>query len=95
MAAFSQSSGTTVSRSDVVETVFGSEKEYEEYLDKTAKKTVLETLVCYAVVDDLGIKYTDEMYKADLAEFASAYNAGYQTDYSDAKVESICNKNML
>lgn len=91
---FSQS-GTTVSRSDVIETVWGSEEKYEEYVEETAKKAVLETLVCYYVVDKLGIKYTDEMYKADLAEFADAYNSSYQTEYSDAKVEKECNKNML
>ena len=92
--SFSQS-GTAVSREDVIKEVWGSEAEYAKYLDETANQTVMQTLVCHAVCDALKIEYTDAMYKADLAEFAEAYNSRYQTNYSDSKVESICTKNML
>lgn len=92
--SFSQS-GAAVSREDIIKEVWGSEEGYAEYLDKAANQTVMQTLVCYAVCDALNIEYTDAMYKADLAEFADAYNSGYQTNYSVSKIESICTKNML
>ena len=94
IAIYSQS-GTKVSRKDVVETVWGSEAKYEEYLKSTAEDTVLQTLVCYAVVDELGIEFTDEMYKENLKLFAEEYNESNLTDYSESKIESICNKNIL
>ena len=94
MKSFTQS-GTTVSRDDVIKTIWGSEEEYEKYIEYNATQTTMQTLVCYAVVDELGIEYTDAMYKEDLAEFVSAYNLNYQSDYSASKVESICNKNVL
>ena len=92
--SFSQS-GAAVSREDVIKEVWGGEEEYAKYLDKSANQTVMQTLVCHAVCDSLKIEYTDAMYKADLAEFAEAYNSSYQTNYTDSKIESICTKNML
>lgn len=92
--SFSQS-GTAVSRDDIIKEVWGNEEGYAKYLDEIANQTVKQTLVCYAVCDALKIEYTDAMYKADLADFASEYNSRNQTSYSDSKVERICTKNML
>ena len=94
ITAYSQS-GTKVSRKDVIETIWGSEAEYEKFLDETAKERVLETLVCNVVIDELGIEYTDEMYKEELGNFVEAYNLSNSTNYSASKIESIANKNIL
>ena len=87
--------GLAVTRAEIIEAAYGSEAAYTRYLENAARNTVLETLVCYAVADKLGIEYTEENYKADLKDFTEDYNTINSTEYTTSQVENICNKNLL
>ncbi|MBQ0125407.1 MAG: hypothetical protein KBS59_03680 [Clostridiales bacterium] len=93
--ANTSNSETKLTRDSVIASIWGNAAEYEKYLEDYSKEMVLQTLVCYAVADKLGIDYTKADYAEDIAEFAETYNTGYGTDYSISKIEKVCNKNIL
>lgn len=92
---YSEYHGTKYNRDEAIIQMYGSKEAYNEYINSNAAESVKETFVCWALAEKLGIKYTEDDYKKDFAEFAEAYNTMHETEYSDSKIEQICNKNLL
>ena len=87
--------GTKTTVSDLITKYWGSQAKLEEYVSSLAKENVLSTLVCEALLDKLGVGYTDEDYAADLKANAEIYNKAYGTKYTPEQFEAMFNKNIL
>ena len=87
--------GYDITKEQIINEYYGSEAEFEKFLDETAKQTVMETFACYAVAEKYGITYTSDDYAKDLAEMAAEYNETNGTNYSASKIEKLYNKNIL
>ncbi|MBO4353914.1 MAG: FKBP-type peptidyl-prolyl cis-trans isomerase [Clostridia bacterium] len=87
--------GTKTTVSDLITKYWGSQAKLEEYVSSLAKENVLSTLVCEALLDKLGIEYTEADYAKDLEANAKVYNDAYNTKYSAAEFEKMFNKNIL
>ncbi len=94
-ADYYTSLGNKTTVSDLISYYWGSNDEFEKYVGDLAKENVLATLVCYALLDELDIEYTEEDYKNDLKKNASVYNGTYGTSYSVSEFEKLFNKNIL
>lgn len=87
--------GQKVTKEEMINDIYGSADEYENYIVEIARQTMKETLVCYALCDAMGVEYTSDDYKKDIKQFAESYNSSYGTEYSESKVEKLCGKNII
>ena len=89
-----KANGMAYSRNEVLVAMYGT-TDLESYIDEQSKKEVLRILTGYAVLQKLGLKYTDEDYKRDLTNQTTAMNFTNGTEYTEQEVEKTYNKDRL
>lgn len=89
-----KSYGMSYSRNEILVSMYGT-TDLDSYIDQQAKAEVLRILTGYAVLQKLGLTYTDEDYKRDLTNQTIAMNYASGTEYTEKEIENTYNKDRL
>ncbi len=86
--------GMAYSDKEIYVALFGT-TDLDKYADEQAKAEIKRILTGYAVLDKLGLQYTEEDYKRDLKNQTDAMNYTSGTSLTEKEVEQTYNKDRL
>ncbi|MCR5457939.1 MAG: FKBP-type peptidyl-prolyl cis-trans isomerase [Clostridiales bacterium] len=89
-----KSYGMSYSRNEIIVSMYGT-TDLDSYIDQQAKAEVKRILTGYAVLQKLGLSYTDDDYKRDLTNQTIAMNYSSGTNYTEKDIENTYNKDRL
>ena len=89
-----RSYGMSYSRNEILVSMYGT-TDLDSYIEQQAKAEVKRILTGYAVLQKLGLTYTDEDYKRDLTNQTIAMNYSSGTNYTEKEIENTYNKDRL